>query len=780
MDIMIPSDLVENRETILPVEEHILCVDDDRDFLKSLEFFLPDQINSTMSPKYWYRFLFIDNPAEALAILRELSSDRETIAMVISDQKMPQMKGTEFLEETKKISPESIRVLLTGHAGLESAITAINNHLLDKYLTKPIEDEHDFTLSIQHLLQRFQMQKTIAEQNKAIHDLYTFSNVLNSIENFQKTLDYIVSFTKDTLMCKRISLMLIQGNSLRISSAAGVPEEVIRSTHIPVGERISGEVFRSRKAILAKNLADIPYLDGTVHSSAQSFISIPILFAGLASAEQSLGVINVTDKENNLPFTETDLETLTYIANTASIAIHNHLNRIQLQKAYSESKTQAAALAYQMTHDVLTDLPNRTTLQDHLLQALVDEGRERKPLSLLLLDLDHFKEINDTLGHHNGDIFLQEIGNRLQRMFQKPDTVARLSGDEFAILLPTTGIEGATAAAQKILKTIGQPFLLEGLTIESSANIGIALYPDHGEDPDLLIQKADVALSMAKNGDDSYSIYDPEHDPYNPRRLVIMTELRHAIDNNQLTLHYQPKIDLQKNCISGVETLVRWRHPKYGIIPPDQFIQLAEQTGLIKAITLWVLNEAIRQCSVWRKAGLEIPVAVNLSARNLQDVHLPDQVDNLLKKWNVPPGLLELEITESTVMANPKLAMDILIRLSAMGIKHAIDDFGTGHSSLAYIKNLPVSEIKIDKSFIKSMEISNSDIMIVQAAIELGHNLGLKVVAEGVENEEIYDLLSMLGCDNAQGFYMGRPMPPTEFIDWLGKSLWGLKSKSES
>lgn len=769
------SQPVEEREIISAVEQHVLCIDDDPDFLKSLEFFLPEQINSSMSPHYWYRFLFLDNPMEALSTLQELKEGRESVAMLISDQKMPRMKGTEFLEKAKRISPDSIRVLLTGYAGLESAITAINNQLLDKYLTKPIEDEQDFTLSIRHLLQRSQMQKTIAEQNKAIHALYNFSNILNMIEDFQETLDYITSFTKDTLQCERISIMLIKDNLLQISSAEGVPRNIIQATHIPVGERISGEVFRSRKAILAKSLEDIPYLDGTIHSDAQSFISTPILCAGLVSAEQSLGVINVTDKADNLPFTERDLETLTYIANTASIAIHNHLNRIQLQKTYSETKTHAAALAYQMTHDALTDLPNHTLLHDRLQQTLLEEGRKSSPLSLLVLGLGNFKEINDSLGHHSGDILLKEIGERLRGISGEPDTVARIGSDEFAVLLPAAGAEGAILTAQKILKTIEQPFILEGLTLEVGARIGIALCPDHGEDPDLLIQRADVAQSLAKKDDKDYYIYDPEQDSYNPRRLMILSDLRHAIDNNQLILYYQPKIDLKNGFICGVESLVRWQHPKHGLIPPDQFIQLAEQTGLIKYITLWVVNEALRQCSLWRQDGLELKTAVNLSARNLQDMELPDQIADLLKKWAIPPDLLRLEITESTVMANQRLATEILMHLSDMGIRQAIDDFGTGHSSLAYIKNLPVNEIKIDKSFIKGMGLSKNDTLIVQAAIELGHHLGLTVVAEGVENKESYDLLAQLGCDEAQGYYMSPPIPNTKLMAWLSQSPWGLK-----
>lgn len=763
----------------MSAEQYILCVDDDPNFLKSLEFLLKEKIKQVDGIRPWYHFLFFDDPMQALDNLREILEDGETVAMIISDQKMPQMKGTEFLTEAKKICQDSVRVLLTGYAGLESAVTAINDHLLDKYLTKPIKDENDFILNIQHLLQRFQMKKTIAGQNKFIHDMYNFANVLNAIEDFQKTLDYIVYFTGETLSCNRISIMLIEENILRIIAAKGVPDEVICSTRIPIGERISGEVLRSRKAVIAKSLDEVPYIDGTVGSTAQSFMSAPILYVGLTSAECPLGVINVTDKANGKPFTDTDMETLTYIANTASIAIHNHLNRIRLQSAYAETRTQAATLEYQMTHDSLTDLPNRTMLRDRLLQAISAGHHEKKSFALLIMDLNGFKEINDTLGHHNGDMLLQRIRPRLQSVLRKSDTLARMGGDEFALLLPDRDIKDAASDARKILETLEQPFLLEGLSLRISGSIGIVHCPDHGEDPNLLIQRAEVAMYMAKNAGDGYKIFDPEHDPYNPRRLTIISELHHAIDNNQLILYYQPKINIKTRHISGMEALVRWQHPKYDFMPPDQFIPIAEQTGLIKPLTIWVLNEALRQCRDRCDTGIELSVAVNVSTRNLQDTRLPDQISELLETWGVAPRLLELEITESAIMSNLETSMEILSRLSAMGIRLSIDDFGTGHSSLAYLKRLPINEIKIDKSFIKDIASDDKNIPIVQATIDLGHRLGLTVVAEGIENEEICHRLGNLGCDVGQGYLISPPISASELKRWLYESPWGLKEISK-
>ncbi len=748
-------------------EQYILCVDDDSNFLKSMEFLLPGKVNKSDEQMAWYRCLFYDNPLKAIETIKDINSEGDTVAMIISDQKMPQMKGIEFLFETKKIYPESIRVLLTGYAGLESAISAINNNLLDKYFTKPIEDENDLVLNINHLLQRFQMKRTIAEQNRLIHDLYTFTNVLNSIEDFQKTLDYTVAFAENTLKCSRISIMLIEENILRIRAAKGLPGDAIQSTRIPVGSRIAGEVFRSKKAFIAKTIDEIPYTDGVVRSDAFSFISAPILYAGLTSAEHPLGVINVTNKIDEKAFTEADMETLTYIANTASIAIHNRLNHIKIQQAYSETRTQAATLKFQMTHDSLTGLPNRMELHDSLQQMILSKRSEDMGCALLLMDLDNFKEINDTLGHHNGDILLQEMGSRLLSVFDKSAVVARMGGDEFAVLLPGLNRDDAVSAAGKMLEAIGKPYNLEGLILQVNASTGISFCPDHGEEPDLIIQRAEVAMYMAKRSGEGYDVFNAEKDPYNKRRLAIISDLRHAIDEDQLCLYYQPKIVLDTGRIAGVEALVRWNHPEYGFLPPDQFIPLAEQTGLIKPLTIWVINEALREYRARYDNGIDIGVAVNLSVRNLLDLQLPDQIDGLLNTWGVSSKLLELEITESMVMSNPDVSMETLRRLSAMGIRLSVDDFGTGHSSLAYLKKLPINEIKIDKSFIKGMETNNSDEMIVQATIELGHNLGFIVVAEGVENKEILDHLKSLGCDVAQGYFISPPISGEDLKKWI-------------
>ena len=420
-----------------------------------------------------------------------------------------------------------------------------------------------------------------------------------------------------------------------------------------------------------------------------------------------------------------------------------------------------------MTHDAVTGLPNRNHLHDHIQKVIGSGSLEERSLALLVVNLERFKEINDTLGHHNGDLLLQKVGERLQGHLTEIELLGHLGRDEFAVLTQVTGKEETEETVRQIQETVKAPFVIEGLSLDVTTQIGIALFPDHGEDPNLLLQRADVAISLARKAGEGHAFYDPEGDPYTPRRLIMTSELRHAIENDQLTLHYQPKIDLKDHHISGVEALARWNHPKFGFIPPDQFIPLAEQTGLIGPLTLWVLNEALRQCSVWRKSGLTLAVSVNLSVRNLQDAHLPDHIGKFLEAWEVPVSMLEVEITESTIMANPMVAMDTLTRINEMGVRISIDDFGTGYSSLAYLKKFPATEIKIDKFFIQGVGESDLDSHIVQSTIDLGHNLGLVVVAEGIENELTYDHLTILGCDEVQGYYMSRPLPPADLMEWI-------------
>jgi diguanylate cyclase (GGDEF)-like protein/PAS domain S-box-containing protein len=431
------------------------------------------------------------------------------------------------------------------------------------------------------------------------------------------------------------------------------------------------------------------------------------------------------------------------------------------------ARTQAKALlAHQATHDALTDLPNRTLLHDRLDQALRAGARHRQPLALLLLDLDRFKEINDTFGHHHGDLLVREVGQRVRAALRASDTLARLGGDEFAVLLPATDEGGAVAVAGALLAVLDAPLNVGGQTLHVGASIGIALCPAHGADTPTLLRHVDVAMYTAKRTHSGYAFYDAAHDQFSPHRLALVDDLRQAIANGALVLHYQPQVEVATGRIRGVEALVRWPHPRHGLIPPDQFIPLAEQTGLIASLTHWVVRDALRQARVWRDGSLELGVAVNLSMWDLHDPLLPDTIAGLLRTYGLPPAALCLELTESALMADAARALDVLARLRALGVRLAIDDFGTGYSSLSYLKRLPVDELKIDQSFVRRVAADEIDATLVASILGVGHGLGLTVVAEGVEDRPGWELLARLGCDTIQGYYLSRPLPADALAHW--------------
>jgi diguanylate cyclase (GGDEF)-like protein/PAS domain S-box-containing protein len=433
----------------------------------------------------------------------------------------------------------------------------------------------------------------------------------------------------------------------------------------------------------------------------------------------------------------------------------------------TDSRAQAAALEHLSFHDTLTDLPNRSLFIERMENVLREAQQENSTVAVLMMDLDRFKEVNDTLGHHVGDQLLKQVAFRLQNALRKNDTIARLGGDEFAVLMPAATEQTAVEHAQKIIEILEQPISLSDLDIQISTSIGAALFPDHGNTGAMLLQRADVAMYYAKRQKSGIAVYSQDTDPHSLRRLTLLGELRHAIDNEELFLQYQPKVDARSRKIVGVEALVRWNHPQHGVMPPLEFIGLAEETGLIRPLTRWVLDTAMHQWSEWNNVGYKIGIAINLSVRNLMDPRLADMIAFQLQRWNVPARYLEMEITESDIMSDPDRALRVLQKLDEMGVKLSIDDFGTGYSSLAYLKQLPVDEIKIDKSFVMGMSEDENDAMIVDATIDLSHKLGLKVVAEGVENEHTLEMLRNLGCDIIQGFYISRPVASGALMDWL-------------
>jgi diguanylate cyclase (GGDEF)-like protein len=447
---------------------------------------------------------------------------------------------------------------------------------------------------------------------------------------------------------------------------------------------------------------------------------------------------------------------------------------IRMAGATGAKKEQAESLlAHQALHDMLTGLPNRAYFYERTEEALARGSAEGTFCAVLLFDLDRFKEINDTMGHRYGDRVLIEVGPRVQAVLRSGDTLARLGGDEFCVLLPGVADEHqAVRVAQRIIAVLEQPFEVEGINLGIEASCGISMAPADGESADLLLQRADVAMYVAKDSSSSVVVYDESLNINTPARLSLLGDLRQAIVHRQFILHFQPKASMGSGQIEGVEALIRWQHPTLGLLFPDSFIPEAERTGLIEPMTAWVLDESLHQARRWMDAAgsgdpTGLSVAVNLSARSLLDTSLLDTVADALARWDVPPRLLDLEITETIIMTDPARARRVLTELADMGATLSIDDFGTGYSSLAYLRDLPVHQLKIDRTFVQDMGGDSDDEVIVRAVVDLARNLGLSTIAEGVEDFRTWEQLSRLGCESAQGYFLARPMDPARFWVWL-------------
>jgi diguanylate cyclase (GGDEF)-like protein len=433
-------------------------------------------------------------------------------------------------------------------------------------------------------------------------------------------------------------------------------------------------------------------------------------------------------------------------------AVERELSAADVRRERQRQSERVAYLAY---HDELTDLPNRTLLHDRLHQSILASKREARPLALLALDLDGFKEINDSLGHHAGDRVLQVVAARLRGILRESDTVARLGGDEFAVLLPHTDTPGAELAATRILHEVEIPMLIEDRPLSVRGSIGIAVFPEHATGEQELLQKADLAMYVAKNDRCGFAIYSADRDGRAEQRLALVSAMWHGIENGQFSLEYQPILNLRTHTVTALEALIRWNHPQHGRLEPREFIQLAEQSGLITPLTTFAITSALTE---WPCTSHNMMVAVNLSPRSLHDGSFPGRVRELMQLKSFNPACLALEITENVIMSDPERSVRYLNELHDMGITLVMDDFGTGYSSLSYLRRLPVSQLKIDKSFVAGLA-EGEDEALVRSIIDLAHNLKLEVVAEGVESEAICNRLRALGCDHAQGHYISSPGP---------------------
>jgi len=534
----------------------------------------------------------------------------------------------------------------------------------------------------------------------------------------------------------------------------------------------TGIAIRSQRPALSSTNSNVdphlaPWRDKLIEHGFTSILALPLKANG-----ETIGNLTIYSAEPDA-FGEQEVALFEELADDLGFGI----GTLRLRAEHARTAAEIEHLAY---HDRLTDLPNRVWLHQRLEQLIVDVQQQRGTFALLHLDIERFQDINEALGHQQGDALLRLIGPRLSESVGDAGAVARLGSDEFAVILPVVDADAAVGYCERIISAFARPFELSDLALELQASIGIALYPGHGGDADLLMRRANMAVRAAKKSGTEFAFPAQDGEQGMVRRFALTRDLRRAIESSELVLYCQPKLDIASGTICSAEMLARWNHPELGAISPTEFIAIAERTGLIKPLTYWVVKEAVRHLHDFEQAGLELPLAVNLSVRNLHDPKLTERITGLCATWGVTPARLQLEITESAIMEDHDGARDVLIGLHKLGFELHIDDFGTGYSSLAYLQSLPVDAIKVDQSFVRKMRTNESSRTIARSTIDLAHNLGLKAIAEGVEDQSTLNLLAEMGCDIAQGFYIARPMPVRDFYEWYDTCSKGAHADTEA
>jgi diguanylate cyclase (GGDEF)-like protein len=562
------------------------------------------------------------------------------------------------------------------------------------------------------------------------------------------------------------------GRSVRPMAHAGhddgyLAQLAVSWADVPRGRGPAGTAVRTNQACVVDDIETDPRFEPWRAEARRrgyaSMIALPLRFEG------ERGVLAIYAAEAGA-FGSNELALFEEMADDISFGITTLRNRVRQH----EAEEHVRRMAYT---DFLTGLGSRVHFEERLQEHIARVRREGGSFAVLHLDLERFREINSAVGHAAGDQLLRQVAERLREALDEPVALARLGADEFGVLLPDSGAEHAIGLARSLCQALDRPFAVAGLSVDLQTNVGIALYPAHGEDVRTLLRLAAHAGDEARRAPEGIALHVPGTEQDVARRLTLATDLRRAIENGELSLYCQPKLDIAAGRITGAEALARWSHPQQGMISPAEFIPLAEHTGLIRPLSYWALETAARQLSAWRKAHEKLALAVNLSARNLRDPELLERVDRYVTAWGIEPQWLELEITESALMEDPEGAREVLRRLRAKGFRLYIDDFGTGYSSLAYLKRLPLTAIKIDKSFVADMVGNGDSARIVRSTIGLAHDMGLKVVAEGVENEATLAALRRLGCDSAQGYFLAQPLPAGEFLGWLAASPWRAAHK---
>jgi len=597
---------------------------------------------------------------------------------------------------------------------------------------------------------------SLREQHERLGRLHQFTRILDRSERSGAVAATILTETRELLRAERAELTLFPAGRSPLRTVLDQNDQSVTgpvTDAVATLEALQQVVGSERGILLVPPIADQALREGLLAEGITD-----AMVASLRVGAGTAGTLLVANRFGDVgAFDAQDLTLLQTLAGQAGGALARGQLIDDLERAAAEREHQAL-------HDPLTGLPNRTLFIERVRQAAAELGPDGR-LAVLLVDLDRFKEINDTLGHASGDLVLREVGVRLRAGLPDSHTVARLGGDEFAVLVPALpDWDTALRIGGLVRATLGRPLPIEQLELEVTGSVGIALGPDHGRDPDLLLQRADVAMYQAKDSHRGLEVYAPDRDQYSPRRLALVGALRTAIEQRELTLLYQPKVELASGRVVGAEALLRWQHSQYGAVPPDEFIPIAESTALIQPLGQFVLETALEQASRWHQTGVGIGLAVNLSVRNLLEPTLVERVTELIAGAGVAPGMLTLEITESGVMTDPEAAIAMLWGLRRVGVRLSVDDFGTGYSSLAYLKRLPIDEVKLDKSFVLNMTGDSNDAAIVRSTIDLAHNLGLQLVAEGVEDQETLELLAALGCDLVQGYHLARPMPADDLV----------------
>ena len=600
----------------------------------------------------------------------------------------------------------------------------------------------------------------IHQRYEKLQQLYEFTQIVNSSPEFGSAARAILQEARELLRSRRAELSLKMPDGDAVMRITIDENDELRTGVQPEDESDPAFVraVRDREPVLIQRGVKDPALSiSLTEHAAKDLITIP-LFQG----DDVVGAITVLDRLGDVStFDQEDLKVLGTFANHASMALENARLIDELRKE-AEDRQHAAM------HDSLTGLANRSHFLQRTVEALA-RSKGRRLTAVLLMDLDRFKEINDTLGHHHGDLLLQEVAKRLLSAVPQQALVARLGGDEFAVVLPeVASADEAVATAEQIHSIFSRDFNVEGVDLTTDASVGVAISPDHGLTPQDLLQRADVAMYAAKDAQQTaVMLYSDEQNEHSARRLSLAAALRQAIDAGDLGVAYQPKASLRTGEIVGVEALARWEHPTFGRVGPDEFIPLSEHVGLMRPLTALVLEKSLKQLSHWRAEGIHLDVAVNLSVRNLLDPNIPNQVRELLERYGVAPGRLTLEITESEIMREPERTIATLTELRELGVRLSIDDFGTGHSSLAYLKRLPVHEVKIDRTFVAQVAHNDMDSTIIRSIVEVARHRGLHVVAEGIEDEQTWHVLRDLGCDVAQGYFLSPPLVGPSFTAWL-------------